>query len=101
MGGREGEEEVRGTSGSEPRREGGRKEGVWEGTGDGDMGGDIKRGEKRKWLSIPDSTACMWWGGTGGWEGGREGEEEGRREKGKQRWLEGEGVKGKWGGEGD
>ena len=59
------------------------------------------RGEKRKWLSIPDSTACMWWGGTSGCEGGREGEEEGRREKGKERWLEGEGVKGKWGEGGD
>ena len=54
-----------------------------------------RRGEKRKWLSLPDSTACMCWGGTGGWVGGREGEEEGRREKGKERWLEGEGVMGK------
>ena len=83
-------------------REGERK-GYGRGRGMGMWVGILKwegRGEKRKWLSIPDSTACMWWGGTSGCEGGREGEE-GRREKGKERWWEGEGVMGKWGGGGD
>ena len=45
------------------------------------MGGDIKVGGERK---------------ESGYQYIGEGEEEGKKEKGKERWWEGEGVKGKW-----
>ena len=75
---------------SEGGREGERK-GCGRGRGMGTLVGILKwegRGEKGKWLSLPDSTACM-----GGWEGGKEK----KREGGRKGWLEGEGVMGKWG----
>ena len=78
----------RGKKGERKGWEGGKGRGSEEGMGDGGWVGILKwegRGEKGKWLSLPDSTACMWWGGTGGWEGGREGGKEGERDGGRER----------------